>query len=277
MSDDNRFYAYEIYSSMDMPVTPGPVDRLWMDESHLRAAYRCLPLTIANQAGWLIPSPVSFSAVWDGSQIQEGVRLTFDAPGRAPAVDPFGVNVVSFDVFTAPVHTDNRVSSHFGNGIITFSFPYLFRTPRGINLWVKGPSNYFKDGAAPLEGIVETDWLPATFTMNWRLTRPGLPVRFERGEPICMLVPVPRGLVESLDPVYVPLASEPELERAYREWEKSRSAFNADLRAQGSGAQQRGWQRDYTKGVTVTGQRADQHQTRLQLKEFRRIDSADRP
>src|SRR5262245_52112362 len=142
MSDDNRFYAYEIYSSTDMPVTPGPVDRLWMDESHQRAAYRCLPLTIANQAGWLIPTPVGFSAVWDGSMTQEGIRLTFDAPGRAPAVDPFGINVVSFDVFTAPVHTDNRVSSHFGNGIITFSFPYLFRTPRGINLWVKGPTNY---------------------------------------------------------------------------------------------------------------------------------------
>jgi hypothetical protein len=25
---------------------------------------------------------------------------------------------------------------------------------------------------SPLDGIVETDWLEATFTMNWKLTRP---------------------------------------------------------------------------------------------------------
>ena len=55
--------------------------------------------------------------------------------------------------------------------------------------------------AQPLEGIVETDWLPATFTMNWRLTRPNYPVHFEAGDPICMVVPVPRGLAESLVPV----------------------------------------------------------------------------
>jgi hypothetical protein len=269
MSEKHFFYAYEIYEHPDTPVTPAPVDRDWMDASDRRAAYRCLPLAIANQAGWLLASPVGFTAVWDGSPTMHGVRLTFDGPSGAP-VDPFGVNVVSFDVFAAPVARDARVSSHFGSGIVTFSFPYLFRTPRGVNLWVKGPSNYFKDGAAPLEGVVETDWLPATFTMNWKLTRPGLPVRFERGEPVCMLVPVPRGLAEALEPVYLPLSSEPELEREYRRWEQSRSEFNAGLQEEGSEARQRGWQRDYMKGFTVSGRPAEEHQTRLHLKEFRR-------
>ena len=48
------------------------------------------------------------------------------------------------------------MKSHFGEAVLTFSLPYLFRTPRGVNLWVKGPSNWIKDGIQPLEGIVET-------------------------------------------------------------------------------------------------------------------------
>ncbi len=34
--------------------------------------------------------------------------------------------------------------------------------------------------------MVETDWTAASFTMNWKLTRVGQIVRFERGEPICI-------------------------------------------------------------------------------------------
>src|SRR5262249_4040125 len=149
--------------------------------------------------------------------------------------------------------------------------------PRGLNLWVKGPSNYFKDGASPLEGVVETDWLPSTFTMNWKLTRPGYPVRFERGEPICMLVPVPRGLAEGLEPVYAPLAENPELKKDSREWEKPRATSNAARRTREPQAVRRGWQRDYVKGLTPSGARAEQHQTRLQLRDFRRAAGPPAP
>jgi hypothetical protein len=210
--------------------------------------------------------------VWDGGPLKEHLFLTFDPPAGAPAPDPFGISIVGFGTPAAYAHRDERILSHFGSGVITFSLPYLFRTPRGINLWVKGPSNYYKDGVHPLEGIVETDWLAATFTMNWKLTRPDYPVRFERGEPICMVVPVPRGLAESLEPVYAPIATNPELEREYREWERSRQRFNARLEMRQPDAVQRGWQRDYTKGLTPSGSRAEEHQTRLELREFTRAE-----
>jgi Family of unknown function (DUF6065) len=273
VSDDRRFYAYELHERAgDMPLTAAPVDRDWMDASDRRAAYRCLPLAIANQAGWLLPCPAGLTAYWDGGPGKDSVRLDFDPPpGAAPAPDPFGgFSVVSFAAPAPAWYHDARVSSHFGNGVITFSIPYLFRTPPGVNLWVKGPSNFIKDGVQPLEGVVETDWLPATFTMNWKLTRPYHAVRFEPGEPICMLVPVPRGLAEGLEPLYAPLGTNPELERDYREWERSRAAFNAALADERPEAVQRGWQRDYMKGLTPRGARAAEHQTRLQLREFRR-------
>lgn len=272
MSEDRRFTAYELHPGTDdMPLAVAPVDRDWMDASDRRAAYRCLPLAIANQAGWLLPCPAGFSAYWDGGPGKDSVRLEFDPPpGAAPAPDPFGFSVVSFAAPAPARHHDPRILSHFGNGVITFSVPYLFRTPPGVNLWVKGPSNFIKDGAQPLEGIVETDWLPATFTMNWKLTRPYHAVRFEAGEPICMLVPVPRGLAEALEPRYAPLSGEPELERDFREWERSRAAFNAALAQERPEAVQRGWQRDYMKGLTPRGGRVSEHQTRLALREFQR-------
>jgi hypothetical protein len=272
MSDnDRRLIAYELHQSTDMPLSSAQVDRAWMDAAHQRAPYRCLPLAIANQAGWLLPSPASFTAYWDGGLHKENVQIVFDPPGSMHSgPDALAFMLVSITTLNPEVYNDPRITSHFGSGIITFSIPYLFRTPPGINLWVKGPTNYFKDGIQPLEGIVETDWLPATFTMNWKITRPNYQIRFERGEPCCMVVPIPRGLSEQMEPVYLPLDSNAELSREYREWEKSRSQFNSDLATFKTDAVKRGWQRDYMKGVTVSGGKANEHQTKLNLREFTR-------
>jgi hypothetical protein len=275
---DKRFYAYEIYDRSDMELRSAPIDRDWMDKTDQRFAYRCLPLAIANQAGWLIHSPATFTALWDGGQLKNSVRLDFEAPGSARRAGMSGfIDVVSFAIPAPAAYQDARIMSHFGSGTVTFAIPYLFRTPPGINLWVKGPTNWIKDGAQPLEGIVETDWLPATFTMNWKLTRPHYPVRFERGEPICMLVPVTRGLAESLEPTLAPLRSEPALADEYEQWQQSRQEFNQGLAERKPEAVKRGWQRDYVKGVTPRGVRANEHQTRLQLREFARSSDAAAP
>ncbi|NDG04180.1 MAG: hypothetical protein EB121_02330 [Alphaproteobacteria bacterium] len=45
----------------------------------------------------------------------------------------------------------------------------------------RGAPNSAKHGIAPLDGLIETDWLPFGFTMNWRFTAPGQ-VTFERDD-----------------------------------------------------------------------------------------------
>ncbi len=274
---DNRLYAYEVVQRHDMPLTVGLVGRAWMDATNQRFAYRCLPMTIANQAGWMIHSPCSFAAIWDGGIQPESLRIEPVAPvaGGVDTELPLRVDEMfgaSFVAGGAPLaqQPDHRVNNYFGHGIVTFAIPYLFRTPRGVNLWVKGPSNSFKDGAHPLEGVVETDWSPATFTMNWKLTRPNYPVRFERGEPICMVVPMVRGLAEAMEPCCMPLEANPELLKEYQAWSSARFGFLAALAANRPDAVERGWQRDYMQGMTSTGEVAPEHQTRLELKEFKR-------
>lgn len=276
--DGRRIIAYETHPQSDMPISPAPVERNWMDESIQRFAYRCLPLAIANRAGWIITNPTTFVAVWNGGLTKKDTEVNFN-----PTEDAFE----SYQTYTTialnappkpsvPLRPpDPRISSHFGSGVVTFSIPYLFRTPKGINLWVKGPTNHIKDGAQPLEGIVETDWVDATFTMNWKLTRPRQAVRFRAGEPICMIVPVPRGLAEGLDPVRVPMESDPKVLADYKTWERSRSQFITDLDQRGTEAQRRGWQKHYFKGETQSGQSIEDHQTRVNLREFRRADRVE--
>jgi hypothetical protein len=271
--DDNRLYAYVINPHRDLPLTTAPIERPWMDQWQGESPYRCLPLVLANQGGWLIRNSTNFTAIWNGGYHQSCLRLDFGTPPPAqpPTASVLGWGVVEVSPAyrpAPPAPRDRDVHSHFGGGILTFYIPYLFRTPPGINLWVKGPNNWIKDGAQALEGIVETDWMVGAFTMSWKLTRPDYPVRFERGEPICMVVPVPRGLAEGLEPVSLPLASRPDLLREYAVWEQKRNAFNAALAQRDPEAALRGWQRDYFKGQTAGGVAAPEHQTRLRLKEF---------
>ncbi len=245
MNERAEFIAYEIYPQSDMPIAPAVVQRPWMEATQNRFAYRCLPLAMANQAGWLISCPASFSARWDGGPAADGVTLVFD---------------------TSP--PDRRITPLFGHGTITFHVPYLFRTPLGFNLWVKGPSNLVKHGVQALEGMVETDWTAASFTMNWKLTAPQSIVRFEVGEPICMVVPYRRDTTAGLVPLRRPLAENAELKEQYERWSRERDEFQKRVAEGDTEAIRRGWQKDYFQGRDPGREKFEQHQTKLSLPPF---------
>lgn len=244
MDDDPFIIAYQIYDHVTIGLQPAPIERDWMDSAHQRHPYRCLPLNIANQNGWVLSCPTDFRVYWYGGPNPSDLEVRFDG-----TVDPC-------------------VSSHFGSGVLTFSLPYLFRTPPGINLWAKGPSNYIRDGIQALEGVIETDWATSTFTMNWKVTRPNEWIPFRQGEPICMIVPLPRGFTETLIPRRALMHTNPELQAKYRAWEESRKGFLKGLKTLDPETVQRGWQKDYFQGKTGEGGTFDGHQTRLAVRAF---------
>lgn len=108
--------------------------------------------------------------------------------------------------------------------------------------------------------------------MNWKLARPYSPVHFDSGEPICTVVPVVRGFLEQFEPIIAPLHTNAELHEEYRHWEISRAGFNAAVDARISQALTSGWQKHYTRGLMPGGASSPEHQTRLRLKEFVRLD-----
>jgi hypothetical protein len=221
-----------------------------MNETQNRMANRCLPLLVANEAGWVILNPLAFQATWTGDPHPGSITIEF-ASGDVPAPP---------------------VKSHFGYGVITWTIPYLFRTPPGYNLLARGPANWPKDGISALEGLVETDWAVGTFTMNWKLTRPDHLVSFEEEEPFCMIVPQRRGELESFQPEVRDIRTAPKLAGAAKAWAKSRR--EAHVRKFLSGysreyaADWEAWERHYFKGTSPDGTNAPEHQTKLRLPSF---------
>lgn len=239
--------AYETAHSdgADFDLVPGEPGRNWMmTETKKHPARHCLPMLIANQSGWMIPCPATVSVKWDGGTDIRAIK--FDHHGTW-SPDP-----------------NLWPSSQFGRGLLTFQPPYLFRTPPGWNLLVRGPANCPKDGIQPLEAVVETDWGTATFTMQWQITRPHKWITFEKGFPICMIVPQRRGELEEFITEIRPLASDPALHQQHQRWRDEHITFK---RAAAEGD----WHKDYLRNRSTDGVVGPpDHQTRRHLSQFRR-------
>ncbi len=232
-------------------IAPAPVNRTWMSEmSETRKGWpnRCLPMLIANQSGWELRNRCAFTATWTGQENGADVMITPDKRDT----DQF-----------LPL-------SHFGNGILTWHLPMLFRTPAGYNLLVRGPANYPKDAVYPLEGIVETDWASASFSMSWKLTRKLMPVRFEVDEPICMIVPQRRAELEEFTPELRRIESDEDLQRKHELFLRSRDAAKQiEQVARVAAGEPVEWQGDYSRGRHRDGEAGTpDHQTRRHLRSF---------
>ena len=58
--------AYQIADTTGWVLEPMERRREWMEQTPSKGANRCLPLVIANQAGWVLRCPGRFKARWDG-------------------------------------------------------------------------------------------------------------------------------------------------------------------------------------------------------------------
>jgi hypothetical protein len=227
-----------------LPLRAAPVSRTWMDRIPDRHAYRCLPLNIANAHGWEVTSICTFELAWNGGLAASDLSVR--------AIDGFP-------------HVGHYVVSHFASGIVTFHLTYLFRTDPGWNMFVTGPTNRPKDGIAPLAGVVETDWLPYPFTMNWQMTRPGT-VRFEKDEPIALVFPVPANALAGVAPDVRNLSDDPALEAQVSAWKDRRAEFMQRFDAKEPAAVKEAWQRFYFLGKLPDGTNApDSHVNKLRL------------
>lgn len=239
-----QLHAYATNSTEGWVVEPASPKREWMDATPQKFAYRCLPLVMANQAGWVVRCPIGFKASWNGGTDLDTLKLEFGNDG--------------------PESARKQIVSNFGMGIITFRIPWIFRTAKGYGLWVRGPGNFWVDGLAPLEGLVETDWSPASFTMNWKIVRRNNPVWFKKGDPVCHLTPFPLDLLESVEPEFKRIEDNPQLKADFDTFAQQRwnqIASNAE-----TGGDM--WMKDYMRGHLPDGTPVNEHRTNLKLKGF---------
>lgn len=227
-------------------LVPSPVNRAWMDNFPDRHPYRCLPLSIANAHGWDVLTPIAFELEWNGGKAASDL-----------IVRPHGQlsDGVAFDHFAR---------SHFTHGIVTLHTSYMFRTPPHWNLFVSGPFNSFKHGIAPLTGIVETDWLPYPFTMNWQMTEPGI-VKFEKDEPFCTIMPIPKNYLEEWDFAVHDLTDDPVLNAEQTTFREERNQFMEKMHAKDPETLKQAWQKHYFVGRHPDGTAVDNHSNKIRL------------
>jgi hypothetical protein len=171
--------------------------RDWMTETPQGYAYRCVPLTVANTYGWSVLNPHDFVAEWSGDDAFDGVSVRFKE------------------------YNHGYASSHFGSGILTIHPDFIIKTEQGISTFVRGVPNSLQDGIEPLDGIIETDWLPFTFTFNYKFTKPGI-VHFKKGEPLFSFFPVERAFIEKFEIHTQRIDADPEFQADYNAYSKSR-------------------------------------------------------
>lgn len=213
------------YPTTQTPCTIRPANpkRQWMDTALNKNPYRCLPLSMANAWGWEILSTAKFTAEWDGGLHPSSVKVTLLEGTGAP-------------------------DGYFGEGTLTWHTGYLFKTEFPYGMYVTGAPNNPKPNTIPLSGIVETHWLPFTFTMNWRFTQPGK-FTMDIGEPFCQIFPIDMNTFDGME-AEIRTLHEPEAKQLYDdhwEWNYSRHEF---LHGQKNGKfGPADWQRNYFQGT----------------------------
>ena len=146
--------------------------------------YKCLPLSIANMQGLAFSSPFSFEVFWNGNNNPEDISIKVYNDSE----------ILNFDKMN---HV--RVSSHFGYGIFTFNLPIILKTPPNVNLMTIAPPNYPLPGISPMSGVIETDNLSFTFTLNFKIDLPNALIKIEKNYPLMGIIPIPRYYCDSFE------------------------------------------------------------------------------
>lgn len=153
-------------------IRQGDIRRDWMDETYKKHAYQCLPLTVANTTGWEILLKEELVVQWDGGN----------------SVPKILSGEKTEDGFTQAQQSIV--------GMVSFMLGWVIKTEEPYSVWISGSPNYFIDGAAPLTATIPTWWWPDEFQMNWKITKIGEPVIFQKGTPICFFTIADNSLLE---------------------------------------------------------------------------------
>ena len=239
-------YIVNDTSNKLLTIEPAGKTRNWMDASSGKYAYNCLPLVIANQLGWVVKAAPSFSVIWDGRNEKDAIKFHFHE--QEPEMSQF-------------------VVSHFGQGIISFRLPWVFRTDPGIGLIVRGPSNQWLPGAHGLDGFVETWGLESTFTMNWKITIPDFTVHFPSHFPFCQILPYEIATINNYACSRKHISENEELDLKYSKWLSRRKET---LKNVFSGTKTTNYyEKNYIKGQDVEGEKVEGHFKKLDLSQFK--------
>lgn len=237
----NQIVANYLFDEEHCKIVPSKPKRKWMDDTVDKYAYRCLPMSIVNQSSWDVLCPSSVKATWNG-----------------------GTSVSDLKIEYLERNSFQFAKSEFGYGVLTFHTDFVLTTENSDCVYCKGPANLHKKNIQPLEGIIETFWLPFTFTMNWKFEEPG-EIFFEKDEIMFSFFPIDLNYIESFDVIKRPMKVDSSLAVKYETYSSSRTDHINVGNTEGES-----WQKYYMKGVCpFSNKKAKGHKSKINLKDFK--------
>ena len=226
-------YDFELSDLVESLI--GKQDRDWFS---ITAFSFCLPLTIANQYGFVVKSNWDAEISWDGNP-NSTVEVKSEAWQNHESIQPF--------------------VGDFGNGILTLENKVIIRTPPGINLMTMQPPNSFIKGLHVMQGVIESDNLRRNHSFNIKITEPNTTIKIKKGDWLAAFIPIPRFFVENFklkdaSKIFSSDIIENEMDSTHKlGWER----LNSDQpKINGSG-------RRYFKGIHVNETSYKNHQKRI--------------
>lgn len=229
----------EVYFNMEnLPLFMKPLntthERYWFTPHF----YKCLPLSIGNMQGFVFSLPYSFKVAWNGGGYREDVKIWY------------GEDAEQFNgqLFIRP-------NSEFGYGILTIHFPVTLKTPPGVNLMTIAPPNFPIPGMSPMTGVVESDNLRFSFTLNLKIDLVDTLIEIDADAPLAGVIPIPRYFCDSF-----------ELKSAYDLFDKEvidaeiDVCHQHDLNRKKQNMEQTGPDRKYFTGQDYFGNKFKDHQ-----------------
>jgi len=144
--------------------------------------YKCLPLAIGNMQGFVFSLPYTFHVLWNGGNDVNDLSIYFEE------------EILKYNnkSFIKPV-------SEFGHGILTIHYPVTLKTPPGINLMTIAPPNFPLPGLSPMTGVIESDNIRFSFTLNIKIDFPNTDFKIQANYPLMGILPIPRNFCDSFE------------------------------------------------------------------------------
>jgi hypothetical protein len=138
-------------------------------------------LITGNALGFVIGSHYDIKAEWDGTPQSESILIQAKASEEEMS-------------YMSPTITSEK-----GNGILTFTYPFSFKTPKGVKLITINPPNMILPGMTVLTEVFEPDTEEENFSFNIKFNVPGIGVELKAGTPLVAVVPINELCVRSFN------------------------------------------------------------------------------
>lgn len=146
-------------------VNPLTIKREWMDETYDAHAYKCFPVSMANNLGWGISFPEDISFIWDG--------ISDSTPDH--------VKIIKGEKY---IYTERA------NATISFNTGLMFETEKDVSLVSMPVPNQFIDGAQAFTTIISSSFYRGELPCAWRITKANSEITIKANTPILAILPI---------------------------------------------------------------------------------------